>query len=89
MKKGFAWIWLIVRFPLFLLMYWLRAPIILLCNLISTPMLFLWLFSLYAFPDQTTMVRAFAFASFAAFLLSWAYDFILAALSPEDMIRTL
>lgn len=89
MKKSFAWLWLIVRLPVFLAMYWLRTPIIFLLTRISAITLFCWLFSLYAFSEQHTMVRAFGFVSFGSFVLSYAYDFILAAIAPEDMMRTL
>jgi hypothetical protein len=83
------WLFLIVRLPLFLVMYWLRLPVVFVCNLISIPMLLAWLFALYAFPDKTAMVWAFGIVSFTAFVLAWFYDFILMALSPQDMIATL
>lgn len=89
LKKGFAWLWFILRLPVFLVMYWLSTPIILLCDLISTPMLFLWLFSLYAFPEHHTMVRAFGFVSFLAFVIAWTYDFVLMSIAPQNMMRTL
>lgn len=88
-KKTFAWIWLIIRLPIFLVMYWLRMPVIFLCNLISIPMLLAWLFAWYAFPEKTNMVWAFGTVSFLAFVISWTYDFILMAISPQDMMRAL
>ncbi|SMB33143.1 membrane protein of unknown function (plasmid) [Sterolibacterium denitrificans] len=88
-KGVFAWLFLLVRLPLFLVMYWLRLPIIFLCNLVSIPMLLAWLFALYAFPEKSAMVWGFGIASFAAFVVSWAYDFILMAISPQDMMMTL
>lgn len=88
-KGVFAWLFLLVRVPLFLVMYWLRLPIIFLCNLVSVPMLMAWLFALYAFPDKTAMVWGFGIVSFAAFVIAWTYDFILMALSPQDMMLTL
>jgi hypothetical protein len=84
-----AWLWLVVRLPLFLVMYWLRLPVIFLCNLVSIPMLLAWLFSLYAFPDKTAMVWGFGIVSLAAFVIGWVYDFVLMAISPQDMMRTL
>ncbi|CAM5533550.1 hypothetical protein ACFQ4M_19720 [Thauera mechernichensis] len=88
-KGVFAWLFLLVRLPLFLVMYWLRLPVIFLCNLVSIPMLLAWLFALYAFPDKSAMVWGFGIASFSAFVVSWAYDFILMAISPQDMMMTL
>jgi hypothetical protein len=84
-----AWAWCIVRLPLFLVLYWLRGPVRLLCSLISGPMLVAWLFSLYAFPDKQFMVWGFAIMSFGAFVIMWVYDLLLMALSPMDMIQTL
>lgn len=88
-KGVFAWLFLLVRLPLFLVMYWLRLPIIFLCNLVSIPMLLAWLFALYAFPEKSAMVWGFGIASFSAFVVAWAYDFILMAISPQDMMITL
>jgi len=87
-KSVFAWLFLLVRLPLFLVMYWLRLPVIFLCNLVSIPMLMAWLFALYAFPEKSAMVWGFGIASFSAFFVSWAYDFILMAISPQDMMKT-
>lgn len=88
-KSIFVWLVLFVRLPLFLLMYWLRLPVIFLCNLVSVPMLLAWLFALYAFPDKSAMVWGFGMVSFGAFVISWVYDFVLMAISPQDMIATL
>lgn len=88
--RGFlAWVWLAVRLPLFLVLYWLRLPVVFLCNLISVPALLAWLFTMYAFPDKTHMVWGFGFISLGAFALAWLYDIILMALSPQDMMMTL
>ncbi|MDR2031389.1 MAG: hypothetical protein LBP86_03825 [Azoarcus sp.] len=84
----FAGLFLLLRLMIFLLMYWLRTPVIFLCNLVSIPMLLAWLFSLYAFPDKTVMVWGFGIMSFSAFVISWAYDFILMLISPQIMITT-
>jgi hypothetical protein len=88
-KGVFAWLFMLVRLPVFLVMYWLRLPIIFLCNLVSVPMLLAWLFAWYAFPDKTAMVWGFGIVSFVAFVIAWTYDFILMAISPQDMMRTL
>lgn len=83
------WLWKVVRVPLFLVLYWLRLPVILVCNWVSTPCLLLWLFTWYAFPDRPHMVWAFFWVSFAAFVVAWAYDGVLIALSPEATVRVL
>lgn len=88
-KTVLSWMWLIVRLPVFLILYWLRLPIVLLCNLISIPMMFAWLFAWYAFPEKTAMVWGFAVISLLCFVISWTYDFILMALSPQEMMKTL
>lgn len=88
-KNVLAWLFLLVRLPVFLVMYWLRLPVMFVCNLVSIPMLLAWLFSLYAFPDKHAMVWGFGIVSFAAFVIGWAYDFILMAIAPQDMMMTL
>lgn len=84
-----SWLWWIVRLPLFLVLYWLRLPIVFVCNLISIPAFIGWIIALYAFPDKTVMVWLFGLMSFTAFALSWFYDYVLIALSPQEIIRTL
>lgn len=82
-------IWLLLRVPAFLLLYWLRLPILFVCNLVSLPALLLWLFCWYAFPDKLEMVWGFAVISFVAFALGWLYDWILVAIAPQDLVRML
>lgn len=84
-----AFAWMLVRIPLFLVLYWLRLPVMLVCNFVSIPALFAFLFSWYAFPDKTRMVVAFGVVSFAAFVVLWAYDYVLMRLSPQDLVKTL
>lgn len=88
-KSVFFWLIFLVRLPVFLVMYWLRLPVIFLCNLVSVPMLLAWLFALYAFPDKPAMVWGFGVVSFVSFVIAWFYDFVLMAISPQDMIATL
>lgn len=88
-RSALAWVWLAVRLPLFFAMYWMRLPVVGICNLVSFPTLLAFLFSLYAFPDRTQMVWLFGITSFLAFFIAWVYDFILMALSPQDMMTTL
>lgn len=83
-----SFVWMMLRLPLFLVMYWLRGLVILLCGAVSVPALLLWLFSLYAFPEKTYMTWGFGVISFGSFVLMWAYDYILTALSPQDMMRS-
>jgi hypothetical protein len=87
-KLVFVWLWVAVRFPLFLVLYWLRLPILTVCNLISVPGLFAFLFGLYALPEYRSMVWEIGCISFAAFALHWAYDSLLIWLSPNDVIFT-
>lgn len=84
-----AFAWMLVRLPVFLVLYWLRLPVMLVCNLISIPTLAAFLFSWYAFPAKTHMVVAFGVVSFLAFTLLYFYDFLLMALSPQEFMRTL
>ncbi len=84
-----AFVWMLVRLPLFLVLYWLRLPVMLVCNFISIPALAAFLFSWYAFPEKSHMVAAFGVVSFVAFVVLWTYDFVLMALSPQDMVKSL
>ena len=88
-KAVLGWLWLAARLPVFLVMYWLRLPVIFVCNLVSVPALLAWLFSLYAFPDKHEMVWGFAVISFTACVMAWVYDFVLLAISPQEMTRSL
>lgn len=83
------WLWRVVKVPLFLVMYWLRLPVVTVCNWVATPCLLMWLFTWYAFPEKPHMVWSFCAVSFAAFVFGWLYDLVLMALSPEDTIRVL
>ncbi len=76
---------MVIRYPLFLVLYWLRFPVMLICNLISIPLLFAWLFALYAFPDKTAMIWGFGLVSLGAFVVTWIYDLILGFLSPTEL----
>lgn len=84
-----AWLLLLIRWPLFLVLYWLRTPVTLLCSVLSFPFLLAWLFALYAFPDKTAMVWGFAIVSFVSFVLGYAYDLVLLALAPGNTMMTL
>lgn len=79
----------VLRLPVFLVLYWLRLPVMLVCNVISIPLLLACLFSWYAFPERMHMVIAFGAVSFTAFVILWTYDFILMALSPQELVKGL
>lgn len=85
----FTFVWLAVRLPLFLVMYWLRMPVMLICNIVSIPALGAFIFTWYAFPEKTNMMIGFGVLSFVAFALFYFYDYVLMALSPQELIRTL
>lgn len=78
-----------MRTVLFLVLYWLRLPVVIVARLISVPMLFAFLFSLWAFPERHVMVITLGVTSFAAFALMWLYDSLLMLLSPTDVVRIL
>lgn len=87
LKGVFAWLWLVVRWPVFLVLYWLRMPILMACNLVSVPLLFCFIFGMFALPEYyRSMVWGVGCMSFAAFALHWAYDSLLMWISPSDII---
>lgn len=88
-NAALTWLFVALRTPVFLVLYWLRLPVVFLCNIVSIPMLFAWLFSLYAFPDKVAMIWGFGLMSFTAFVIAWTYDYVLMLLSPMDMIQSL
>ena len=93
-ERSLAWriaavAFMVLRVPLFLVLYWLRLPVVLLCNFISVPTLFAFLFTLMAYRDKTHMLVAFGVVSLLSFVIAWAYDYVLALLSPQDTIKIL
>lgn len=74
----------IVRLPVFLVMAWLRVPVVMLCNFIAIPFFLCWLFAWYAFPEEPVMYHGFGIISFVAFVLGWSYDWLLMQLAPDD-----
>jgi hypothetical protein len=84
-----AWAGRAVLFLVYIVMFWLRGPIVGACSIASVIFLGLWLFSLYAFPDKKDMVWAFGGTSFLSFVVAWAYDYVLIKLSPVPMVNTL
>jgi hypothetical protein len=83
-----AWLWAVVRLPLFLVLYWLRGPVVFLCNLVAGPALLGFLFGLYFLPQHRAMVWGVGGMSFAAFAMRWAYDSLLMWLSLDRLVFT-
>jgi hypothetical protein len=86
-----AKLWAVVRLPLFLVLYWLRGPVLFVCNLVSvfgflTFLVGLWISSKE--PQYRSMVWGVGGMSFGAFAVRWAYDAMLMRLSPDTLIFT-
>ena len=92
MRAGvLAWLFGMVRLVLFLVLYWLRFPVMMVCNLVSVPALLAFLFGLWFShhaPQYRAMVWGIGGLSFAAFLMRFAYDSLLMWLSPVDTTFT-
>ena len=84
-----AWLWRLLRLPLFLVLYWLRLPIVAVCNLISRPALLAFMGGFFLIPAASPhrhIVWVFGGVSLAAFALGWLYDSLLLALAPEGVV---
>ena len=79
----------IVRLPVFLVLYFFRAPVMLLCSVLYLPLFLLASFAGYAFPEKPQMWGSFGVVSFVSFVLMYLYDLILGWLSPQELVRTL
>lgn len=91
-RNVWRWFGFGLRMVTFFVLYWLRFPVVLVCNLIAAPAFIAWLFALAAFPEGAQYTHAkwgFAIISFTAFMLKYGYDYLLGLLSPEEVIRTL
>lgn len=73
----------------FLVMYWLRALVVPLCNFVAGALLIGTVVVVCFFPDKSDMLWSFATVSFVSFVLGWGYDFILMKLSPVPMMDSL
>ncbi|ENO90949.1 inner membrane protein [Thauera sp. 28] len=83
-----AWLWRLLRLPLFLVLYWLRMPIVGLCRLVSGPALLCFLAGFFFFGSDSPhrhIVWVFGGVSFTAAALAWFYDSLLLALAPEGV----
>jgi hypothetical protein len=84
-----AWLWRLLRLPLFLVLYWLRLPIVGLCNLVSVPALLAFLAGFFFIGSDSPhrhIVWVFGGVSFTAAALAWFYDSLLLALAPEGVV---
>lgn len=87
-----AKLWAVVRLPLFLVLYWLRGPVLAMCNLVSVPCLLAFLAGFWLIADTSphrSIVWFFGSVSFSAFTIVWLYDSLLMRLSPERMMMTM
>lgn len=78
-----------IRGVLFLILYWLRMPLHLLCNLLSVPFLFLFLFAYFFMLQRREVWMSFGVVSFGSFALMWGYDRLLIKLAPDDVMAVL
>lgn len=84
-----AWLWRLLRLPLFLVLYWLRLPIVGLCNLVSVPAFLCFLAGFFLIPSGAPirgLVWFLGGVSLGAFVLAWLYDSLLLALAPEGVV---
>lgn len=84
-----AWLWRLLRLPLFLVLYWLRLPIVAVCNLTSGPAFMAFLAGLFlidAGSPHRPIVWFLGGVSFVAVSLGWLYDSLLLALAPEGVV---
>lgn len=81
-----AWLWRLLRLPLFLVLYWLRTPIVALLRLVSGPALLCFLGGFFLLDvEHRHIVWVFGAVSFTTAALAWFYDSLLLALAPEGV----
>jgi hypothetical protein len=80
--------WEVLRPVLFILLYWLRMPVVGFFRLISGPALFFCFVGYFMFPDghphKWGVLSFLAGLSLAAFVLSFLFDSLLVSLSPDN-----
>lgn len=76
----------VLRTPLFLALYWLRLPVLMVCKLFSGPLLLAFLAGLIFFPDYRHIAFTAGAVSFGAFVVQWLYDSLLLRLSPDELL---
>jgi len=60
---------MVVCMPVFLVLYFLRAPIMMVCSMLYLPLFLLALFAWYAFPEKPQMWGGFGVISLLSFVL--------------------
>lgn len=83
-----AWPLRALRLPVYLVLYWLRLPVMVVCNLVSVPGLLAFLAGLFlidAASPHRPIVWFLGGMSFAAFVIGWLYDALLTNLAPEGL----
>ena len=80
---------MVVRMPVFLVLYFLRTPVMMVCSMLYLPLFLLALFAWYAFPEKPQMWGGFGVISLLSFVLMYVYDLVLSWLSPHELVRTL
>ena len=80
---------MVVRIPIFLMLYFLRAPVMVACSMLYLPLFLLALFAWYAFPEKPQMWGGFGVISLLSFVLMYVYDLVLSWLSPHELVHTL
>lgn len=89
--KVFPALWIMLQFvrvPLFLVLFWLRLPLRLIGNIAVAGGLVAFALAWFVAPVPR-MLWGFGLLSFFAFVVMWAYDFLLMALSPQDMVQSI
>lgn len=78
-----------LRYFVFLVLFWLRGPIVGLAGFLSVVSLIGFLVAFFFLPEKKEMVWGCGVFSFVSFAFVWGYDRLLMALSPVDMIQSL
>lgn len=73
----------------FLVLYWLRLPVAVVCRLVYLPCLLGLLIGLVVAREHTQALWVLGTVSFAAFVGQWLYDRLLVALAPYDVAQQL
>lgn len=78
-----------IRLSVFMFMYWLRIPVVIISAFISLPLLMFWLSVCLAFPDKTVAIWSLGFVCLSVLACALFYDFALMKISPESMKKIL
>jgi len=77
-----------MRLPVFLVLYWLRFPVAVVCKFVGGGGLLAAIIAYFVSP-MPKLLWGFSLISFAAFVFMWAYDLMLMHLSPQEMVQSL